>query len=545
VHEQLGRRAAIKIVSADFANDDRVIQRFMREARTVSQLGHPNIVDVYDLGSLDDHRPFLVMERLFGTNFHDLLTREGRMEPARVVELLDGVAAALDLVHAKGIIHRDVKLENLMLSRTDDGAQVVKILDFGIAAMMNPSADQPKITAQNMITGTPLYIAPEAAGGLRPDHRADIYALAVCAYLMLTSVAPFDSDSALLILMRKMAEEPPSLKDNANDLEFNDALEEVIAKGLARHPDDRYSTARAFVQDMREVVDKTADLETSDVTEGGAHPPFGIADVFTEPGDTPIETPMATSKAIAERRAEEVRHSTPPSKHDSQYAIASKIRREQILKSGILFASLVLIGVSMWILSGRKDEPRVEATSAETVSTERLVDEAAHRAEEAAKAAEARAQAAQEAQQAAERRAAEAEASAKKVEKKTEKRIEKKIAPKARLHDQPIPVLPLEQPELEKPEPPKVDMARADAATKRGMKLLVGGQLPEAIAEFRDATLAAPRYALAWRQLGLANEKMGRTKEAAAAYRQYLKLSSGEDSLVVDEVKSRLEALEK
>jgi eukaryotic-like serine/threonine-protein kinase len=536
VHEQLHRSVAVKIVSADYAHDERVIARFMREARTVAQIGHPHIVDVYDLGSLEDQRPYLVMERLYGTTFNDMLHREGRMTPARVVELLEGVAAALDLVHAKGIIHRDIKLENLMLTHADDGSQVVKILDFGIAAMANPPADQPRITAQNMITGTPLYIAPEAADGDRPDHRGDIYALAVCAYLMITGVAPFDSESSVLILMRKMAEPPPKLADGARDLDFPIELEEVVARGLARDPNDRYSSATAFIGDMRAVVETLLEPRTPPRPEGA----FGIEHAFPPRGETPPSTPKPAS--------------TPTMA--SQEALARTVRKGEIAERLMIGAAILLVAAGIIVAVARVgsngarpvvDAIAVKAPPPDSVAADRdgVASEKALFEAEKARVEERSPEVERADPERAEPEGALPSEPRKKPERRAEKRGSRppsKILVKARIASPPG-TTPRDA--SLNATAPATDVERARTLTREGMKSLVQGLIPQAIASFRDATRARPSYAPAWRGLGLANEKMGRAKEAIEAYTRYLKFgAASEDRLVLGEVEARLEALE-
>src|ERR1700759_4419256 len=169
VHERLGRPVAIKVLGPGIAGDRTAVERFLREARTASQLTHGNIVDVSDLGALPDGRPYLVMAMLQGTDLCSLLQQRGPQTPRRTAELLRGAAAALDLIHAKGYVHRDVKPENLMHIVREDGSEAVLVLDFGIVGLISP--EMQRLTAHGVVFGTPAYLSPEAIKGAPPDPQ--------------------------------------------------------------------------------------------------------------------------------------------------------------------------------------------------------------------------------------------------------------------------------------------------------------------------------------------------------------------------------------
>jgi serine/threonine-protein kinase len=517
VHEQLGRSAAIKVVSKNFADDPRVIERFMREARTIAQIGHPNIVDVYDLGRLDDDRPYLVMERLFGVSLYDLLRQQGRQEVSRVAELLEGVAAGLEVVHAKGIVHRDVKLENMMLARTEDGGQIVKLLDFGIAAIMNPGPDSPRITANNMITGTPLYLAPETAAGQQVDHRADIYSFAVVAFMLLTGAAPFDSASPIIVITRKMSQKAPRLSEVAEG-PFSEDLEEVIARGLATYPDDRYQSAKAFVQDLRALsISASLTFAVRDVGRKADPPPKAPPPPTLEIAPTNLGSPIFTPTELKLARLPREKEARP---------------RRWPLRGGIAVGAVALAAIAVAQLSkDRSEAPQPSSIEKPIPAPERPPPPIAPAATEKPAMEQSRPET---------------------------KAIAAVAAPKGRpARSRLTPPPPQPPPPVAKPSPviaaddapqvttPAADLARAESATRAGMKSLYQGLLPDAINAFREATNAAPSYAPAWRGLGLANEKLARTSEALAAYRRYLKLSRTEKPDVVQEIEKRVAMLER
>ena len=251
VHEQLGRNVAIKVLGAGIAGDPTAVKRFLREARTASQLTHGNIVDVSDLGQLPDGRPYLVMAKMQGVDLATMLERLGPQTPQRTAELLRGAAAALDLIHAKGYVHRDVKPENLMHVVREDGSEAVLLLDFGIVGLVSSSAA--RLTAEGSVFGTPAYLPPEVIQGEAPDPRADVYALATVAFELITGRTPFRSSNPLKLLPLKIMNDAPSMAAVSGH-GFPLALEESIAKSLARDPGDRHASAGAFVAALTEAA---------------------------------------------------------------------------------------------------------------------------------------------------------------------------------------------------------------------------------------------------------------------------------------------------
>jgi eukaryotic-like serine/threonine-protein kinase len=244
MHEQLGRSVAIKVLGPGVAGDANAVQRFLREARIASQLTHGNIVEVSDLGTLPDGRPYLVMAKLAGTDLSRLLEKQGPQTPGRTVELLRGAAAALDLVHAKGFVHRDVKPENLMHIVREDGSEAVLLLDFGIVGLASP--DSQRLTAEGVVFGTPCYLAPEVVRGEAPSASSDTYALATVAFELMTGRAPFVSSNVMQLLQLKMSQDPPRMSVAAG-FRVDPAVEAAVAKSLSRDPNARHRSPGAFI----------------------------------------------------------------------------------------------------------------------------------------------------------------------------------------------------------------------------------------------------------------------------------------------------------
>src|SRR6266511_1606679 len=220
----LARRVAIKILLSQYAHDPAFLARFRREAQSAASLSHPNIVSVFDTGSEGDTW-FIVMEYVDGRTLKDIIRAEGALYWARTAEVAADVAGALAVAHARGIVHRDVKPGNVML--TTEGK--VKVMDFGIAK----------------------YIAPEQAQGLEVDGRTDVYALGCCLYEMVTGQVPFSGPTPVAIAYRHVREEPTPPR--ALNPDVPPPLERVCLKAMAKRPEDRYQTAAEMQRDLERV----------------------------------------------------------------------------------------------------------------------------------------------------------------------------------------------------------------------------------------------------------------------------------------------------
>jgi eukaryotic-like serine/threonine-protein kinase len=192
-HPVIGKKAAIKVISHSLSRDTDAVQRFIQEARSVNTIRHINIVDVFAFGQLPDGRRYFVMEWLQGSSLAGRIAG-GPMPPFEAVEVLDQIADALEAAHEKGIVHRDLKPDNIFLVDVRGGRQLVKLLDFGIAKLMDEGGVINR-TRTGMMMGTPGYMSPEQARGVRVDHRTDVYALGAIAFELLTGKLPFDGES--------------------------------------------------------------------------------------------------------------------------------------------------------------------------------------------------------------------------------------------------------------------------------------------------------------------------------------------------------------
>src|SRR6266496_1648158 len=235
----LDRRVAIKILLAQYAHDPSFLARFRREAQAAARLSHPNIVGVYDTGSENDTW-FIVMEYVDGRTLKDVIRSEGPLYWSRAAEVAADVAGALAVAHAHGVVHRDVKPGNVML--TTEGK--VKVMDFGIAR----ASAVPSITQTAAVVGTAQYLSPEQAQGIEADPRSDVYALGCCLYEMLTGRVPFTGPTPVAIAYQHVQEVPTPPR--ALNPEVPVPLERVCLKAMAKRPEDRYQTAVELRADL-------------------------------------------------------------------------------------------------------------------------------------------------------------------------------------------------------------------------------------------------------------------------------------------------------
>ncbi len=231
----LDRSVAVKVLADNLRDDIELRRRFVREARLAARLSHPNVVGVYDAGE-QDGLPYIVMECVEGETLAELLRREERLEPARVIELGVQACAGLEHAHRAGLVHRDVKPANLLL--TGDGT--LKIADFGIAH----AAEGTKLTAVGTVLGTAGYLSPEQASGEPVTPATDLYSLGCCLYELLDGRPPYDFENLGELLTRREAGPPPPLENAPPE------LERAIVSCLAREPADRPPSAAALAQDL-------------------------------------------------------------------------------------------------------------------------------------------------------------------------------------------------------------------------------------------------------------------------------------------------------
>lgn len=257
-HLGLKRDVAIKVLHPDLTRDPEISKRFDREAHSASRLDHPNCLRVTDVGSTEDGVKFMVMDLLSGSELAERLGEPIAAE--RAVLMVLQILRGLEHAHEHGVIHRDVKPENIFITRDHEGREVLKLVDFGIAKLAGGGTNDTRMTKAGLIFGTPAYMSPEQAMGVEADARADLYAVGVILYEMLSGTAPFESDDPVKLVRMQVSRDPPPLPD-----EVPPALTAVVMKLLAKDRDERFQSA-AEVRENLELV--LPSVVTGDVVSG-------------------------------------------------------------------------------------------------------------------------------------------------------------------------------------------------------------------------------------------------------------------------------------
>jgi serine/threonine protein kinase len=251
IHERLPGRYAIKMPHRHLRSQPEALARFKAEAHLLATLRHPNIVQVIDCNVAPDGMPYLVMELVEGAHLRQHLSAEGPFAPARVAGIVGQIASALQLAHDSGVVHCDLKLENVMLTSTAGRPDQVKLLDFGIACTLGTRP----ATGEDVIRGTPQFMAPEqivgADGGI--DDRADQFALACLAYTLLTGRAPFFAEDPIAVLYRVVHDQPEPLENRLGPAYR--AVSRVLERALDKNPDARFATVSELAETLRRATE--------------------------------------------------------------------------------------------------------------------------------------------------------------------------------------------------------------------------------------------------------------------------------------------------
>ncbi len=246
---------AIKVVAKDVAQDDLKVKRFIQEADAVRDLDHPNIATVYSHGECVDGTPYLLMEYVEGKSLAELLTAQFAIEVDTALDIFIQILMALEHAHSKGIVHRDLKPSNVVISKNADGSMLVKLVDFGIARVINESArEATNLTHSGDVFGSPPYMSPEQCLGYQCDSRSDIYSLGCVMHETLTGQVPFAEINAIQTIIQHLNSEPRALISTPWR-HFPATLNSVLAKALAKDPGYRYQSALEMRQDLELIKD--------------------------------------------------------------------------------------------------------------------------------------------------------------------------------------------------------------------------------------------------------------------------------------------------
>lgn len=260
-HRKIGRKGAIKVLKAEFCQDPKIVERFYQEARAVNEIGHDNIVDIFDFGTTPEGGVFFVMEYLEGMALSDRL-RSSSLQWSESLAILRQTIHALKAAHAKGFVHRDLKPDNIFIEMRD-GTSRVKLLDFGIAKLVGLDGAEDKLTQTGSMIGTPHYMSPEQINGSAAiDHRTDIYSLGIIMYEMFSGATPFQGNTLGEIITGHLLEEPPRLTDLPADLGVPKPIADIIHRMLAKKPTERYDSVEDVLSDLAD-IDKNRAPETA------------------------------------------------------------------------------------------------------------------------------------------------------------------------------------------------------------------------------------------------------------------------------------------
>jgi serine/threonine protein kinase len=339
-HVAIGRQVAIKILRADAQENPEMARRFLQEARTSSQLRHPNIVDITDFGHNDRGAPFFVMELLEGEDLKSLVKRERTLPWPRVCAIATQICAALSAAHASGVVHRDMKPDNVYLLRHGD-YEHVKVLDFGIAKVLS-GQEAGEATRTGVLLGTPHYMSPEQASDDPLDGRSDIYAMGVLLYRMVAGQLPFRGPSFMKVLGQQIHEPPPPPSLFAPPGTLSDEAEAIILKCLAKRREDRYQSADELAAALLASMGLVAEGST-----GSFSAPRGIRSAAS------LSAPAAALSAPALSAASQLGAST----HDTlaTASAAPRPRSRAILLA--LGAALLAGGALAMTLRGDLEDP--------------------------------------------------------------------------------------------------------------------------------------------------------------------------------------------
>ncbi|MGN1357976.1 MAG: Stk1 family PASTA domain-containing Ser/Thr kinase [Bacilli bacterium] len=301
----LDRKVAVKVLRGDLSSDDRFIRRFQREALSVSNLSHPNIVEVYDVGE-EDGQYYIVMEYIEGKTLKQLLKKRESLTLPEVIDIMTQLTDGISHAHESYIIHRDIKPQNIMIE--DDGR--IKITDFGIAMALNAT----QLTQTNSVMGSVHYLPPEQASGKAATVKSDIYSLGILMYELLTGTVPFKGDNAVEIALKHMKDKIPSIRKQ--DPSIPQSVENILLKAAAKNPRNRYDTAKEMHDDLLTCL---TEEHANDKKITFEYPENDIDD------STPITTNKPPKKKV-EKPSESVSEDTED--------LATEIKQEDIEEDG-------------------------------------------------------------------------------------------------------------------------------------------------------------------------------------------------------------------
>jgi serine/threonine-protein kinase len=368
-HTSLGRVVAIKVLHADLGRNKEATGRFQREAIASGRLDHPNIVSVSDFGVLEDGSLYLVMEALEGEPLGSRLAMHGPIPWREAIDITRGVLAGLRHAHDRGVVHRDIKPDNIFLA-TKDGEPIVKILDFGIAKLYAGTGDDPAQTRAGLTVGTPAYLSPEQAVGGAITPVSDLYSTTIVLYEMLAGRTPFADKDPMTMLTAHVGKEPPPLHVVAPQLQLPPGLEDVVRRGLAKIAAERISSASDYIAMLDGVAGAVGHLTHVAPPEQDQSLAIPIGPYAPIATPSPSATPFPALEAVTPTPAPAVTtplRATPPpsiamppaSRPVSLAEVAEPIPRRWIVIAAVVVAVALVIAIVLVATTrgGKSTEP--------------------------------------------------------------------------------------------------------------------------------------------------------------------------------------------
>ena len=343
-HIRLESDFAVKVLNPELVADEASIERFHVEAIAASRINHENAIKVTDYGVLEDKTVYIVMEIVEGRTLREMIN-DGAIEYQRAVELLAQACAAIEAAHQKGVIHRDLKPDNIIV-KNENGEDMVKVLDFGIAKLLEtdqPGAPKRVLTKAGMLIGTPQYMSPEQCRGAKLDPPSDIYSLGIVAYEMLAGRPPFIAEKPKEFVAKHLRELPPSLKQNAPLIPAS--IERVIMRALEKSPSDRQPSAAEFARELREAVEEARAMAMqATLVQGTGGKAARTGSMRRKKGTVPTPPPVALDDSA---------------QNEAEVPVPVKLRWPLI---AVAVGLLVLVGLGIWLNPfGKKDQVSTSA----------------------------------------------------------------------------------------------------------------------------------------------------------------------------------------
>lgn len=301
-HVRMKRKSAIKIMRPALVHEPEALQRFTREAENASKINHPNVASIFDFGETDEGLVYLAMEFIEGESLSALLKREIAMHPVVAADIVAQAADALNAAHELGILHRDIKPDNIMISKRTDGTFVVKLVDFGIARTMERGTQQ--VTRTGFAVGTPEYMSPEQLSGDVLDARSDQYSLALVSFIALTGHEAFPNSSSKESLIARLTSRPRRLDEVRDDLDWPNSIQSVFDQALAPDPSDRFPSVAEFGVALGNAVEEMTPTQTAEMYRHALGQRMLNVASRTPGENSSVRTPakaMATQKAKAQK----------------------------------------------------------------------------------------------------------------------------------------------------------------------------------------------------------------------------------------------------